>query len=885
MSDFNKVNTINDDNEEVLVITRTGKKEPLDMNQITNRLQHLCNRSPKIHHINPYNLMSEICKGLKSNITTWEIDEYAANASASLSVGNPYYLKIAARIAIDNHQKNTQRSFVDKMRNAYLNKDYNNNVNSLISSEFFKYVEAHQDFIENTIDYNKDFLLDFFGFRTFQKSFSLRINGNPIERPQDMFMRTAIALHMNTNGENIQRELELIAETYTLLSEKYYTHASPTYYNAGGNRPQYASCFLLGTADSREGIMKTADDISQISKWAGGIGVHVNCWRGTGSKIRGTNGISSGIIPWLKIYQETLRGFNQGGRRPGKAAIYLMPHHPDIIKFLALGRNNGADEVRARDLFYAMWIPDIFMERVKSGATWSLFDPDVCQVDLSNLTGSSYREKYLELEAAGKFSSQLPARTIWEAIYETNKDIGHPYICFSDNVNKQSMQKNLGVIKSSNLCAEIVLYSNDEEYAVCILSSISLPSFVFDGYSAEEIEANTKSPESARILNHEFPVNPYFDYKKLISVVKTVTRNLNLIIDKTYHPVKETARSNERHRPIGVGVQGLDDTYAKMRMPFASQAAAKLNKNIFETIYYATTTASTLLAKELYQSYKATCTETGSVSINVFDVNHYNNNYITYTNSKDIPTRIGSYPSFEWNGGSPLANGKFHWELNDKVSEDSLMGIYDWETLRSHVNKFGVRNSLTVAVMPTASTSQLLGNNECVEPYTSNIYKRATQAGEYIVVKKYLINDLYSLNLWDNNMKDNILASSGSIQYIDEIPAELKKLYPTVWEIDQAVLIQQAIDRQPFVDQAQSLNLYIQDLSITKWNKLMFTAWENGLKTGKYYLHSRAAVQALKFTIDPSKQEEIANKIASKKITHGTAFLEPLREVCDVCSG
>lgn len=1093
--------------EVTYVITRTGRKEPLDPNKITKRLQSLINRQPKIPHVNPYDLMLEVSKGLKSGVSTYEIDEYAANASASLGITNPYYLKIAARIAIDNHQKNTQRSFLDKMRKLYLNYDKNNKLHQLIAEDYFKYVEEHQDFIEATIDYNRDFYLDFFGFQTFRRSYSMKIGGKPIERPQDMFMRTAIDLHMGTCGD-IEEELNNIKETYNLLSNKLYTHASPTYYNAGSLNRQYASCFLLGTEDSLNGIMKTAKDIADMSKRAGGIGVHINNLRSTGALIRGTNGESSGIVPWLKIYNEVLKGFNQGGRRPGSAAFYIMPHHPDIMKFIEICRNGGPDEQRARDIFTALWIPDIFMERVAEGSMWSTFDPDACG-DLSDLTGDEYRAKYLELEAAQKYSFQLPARQIWEAALETNKDVGRLYICFADTANRLSMHKNLGIIKSSNLCvapdtlilteagysdiktlsetnngqhviwngfeyskaqfaktgvnkkllrvtfsdgvelkctpehkfairdpgdkleyiekttaelqvndqvadycltlmkygdadyvydenivpisksaetrmawlrtrfennqplkreqlmqvkllcntlgfnpaidyasgkllfnganpvimlyglrknnacvtvvddldfarvasiepveepsdtycfnepsahmgifngvlamncSEIYLYSNSNEYAVCILSSIALPNFVFDGYSTEEL---AQPEETRRPLNHEFPVNPYFDFTKLLKVTEQVTYNLNMIVNKTCHPLEETRRGSDRHRPIGIGVQGLDDCYAKMRHPFASEEARVLNKKIFETIYYAALSESTLMARKEYLTIKRKCKEQGSVVLSTHAADHYDLVQVEYTNPDDIPKTVAAYPSMLWNGGSPIAHGVFHWELAGLTKND-LSGMFDWETLREHIKTYGVKNSLTVACMPTASTSQLLGNNECIEPYTSNIYKRSTLAGEYIVVKKYLMEDLYRLGIWNSSIKDYLLASGGSIQYIDGIPDELKRLYPTVWEIDQEELIQQSIDRQPFVDQGQSLNLYVEKLKTSTWKKLMFKAWKGGLKTGKYYLHSKPAVTPQKFTIDPAKQEEMRKLLEKNK--HGTAFLEPLHEICELCS-
>lgn len=871
-ADFNE-------DEVMYVITRTGRKVPLDTNQITERLRNLINRKPKIPHVNPHALMLEVCKGLSNGISTYEIDEYAANASASLSVTNPYYLKVAARIAIDNHQKNkTERSFIDKMRRAYLNLDEDGKISPLLSSEFFKYVEENQDAIEKIIDYSRDFLLDFFGFRTFQMSYSIKINDKPIERPQDMFMRTAIALHMNEHG-SIEEDFKYIAETYDLLSKKFYTHASPTYFNAGGRHPQYASCFLLGTEDSRDGIMHTADTMSMISKWAGGLGVHVSGWRGTNSRIRSTNGRSSGIVPFLQIYNYTLKAFNQGGRRPGRAAIYLMPHHPDIMKFIELGRNTGLDEQRARDLFYALWIPDIFMERVRDDKLWSLFDPDRCG-DLSNFHGNEYRAKYLELEAAKKYTQQIPARDIWLAALTTNQEVGHPYICFSDTVNRLSMYSNIGTIKSSNLCSEIVLYSDHKEYSVCILSSLALPNFVFDGYSADELKLDENN---RRELNHEYPVNPWFDYDLLRKVTATVVTNLNLIVDKTFHPVIETKRGNDRHRPIGVGVQGLDDCYAKMRMPFASDAAKDLNKRIFEHIYYAATSQSSKLARQRWMSLKRECSANTGVTVDQHHPDNYDVTTVTYSTASEIPKTIGAYPSMLWNGGSHISKGVFHWELAGLDASKLAAKEIDWESLRAHIKEFGVRNSVTIAVMPTASTSQLLGNNECIEPYTSNIYKRSTLAGEYIVIKKYLINDLYNLGIWSSSIKDYLLASEGSIQHIEGIPNDIKELYPTVWEIDQSVLVQQAIDRQPFVDQAQSLNLYVPDLSPAKWNKLMFLAWKGGLKTGKYYIHSKPAVRPQIFTLDPAKKKEMDALIEKNK--HGTAFLEPLHEVCEVCSG
>jgi ribonucleoside-diphosphate reductase alpha chain len=876
---FNQANirdTVEANNEEEMyVITRTGKKELLDTNQITNRLRNLINRKPKIPHVNPYELMLEVSKGLKSGINTYEIDEYAANASASVSINNPFYIKVAARIAIDNHQKNTMRSFVDKMRKAYLYTDDKGKICPLLSTEFFKYVEENQDEIEKMLDYSKDFLLDFFGFRTFQTNYSLKINGTPIERPQDLFMRTAITLHMNTS--NIKKELNNIKITYDLLSSKDYSHASPTYYNAGGVRQQLASCFLIGSNDSRKGIMHTVDTMSKISKWAGGIGVHVNGWRGTGARIRSTNGRSSGIVPFLKHYETCLNAFNQGGRRNGSGAVYLMPHHPDIMEFIELPRNAGEEKQRARDLFYALWIPDLFMERVAAGEMWSLFDPDQTE-DLSNYWGDTYKSKYLALEKQKLYTKQLPARTIWEAVKETNDDRGFHFICFSDNANRMFTQSNIGVLKSSNLCTEIFIYSDDKEYGVCVLSSMSLPNYVLDGYSKEELEM---PEDQRRELNHEYPVNPYFDFRKFIDAVKVVCNNLNIIVDKTYQPTKETRRGNERHRPIGIGCQGLDDCYAKMRYPFKSDEARKLNKHIFEALYFAALTQSSILAKNDYMKLRKKCKEEGKVTVTIFKPTDYKKYVVTFTNPDDIPHKIGAYPSIEWNGGSPYNKGIFHWEMYG-LKKEQLSGMFDWESLREHILKFGLKNSLLTAIMPTASTSQLFGNSECIEPYTSNVYKRTTLAGEYIVIKKYLMNDLYNLGLWSPTVKDYIMCNSGSIQDIEGIPEEIKQLYPTVLEIGTTELIQQAIDRQPFIDQGQSLNWYCSNMSKKEWNENLFKAWRGGLKTGKYYTRSTPAVMPQKFTLDPKKQEEM--RLLLEKNKHGTAHVPAMQEVCDVCS-
>ena len=690
---------ISNNDENIYVITRTGKKELLSTDKITSRIKNLVNMEPKIDHINAHKLMLEVSPGISNLISTYELDEYISKRAASLSLTNPYYLKFAARIAIDNHQKNTKRSFIDKMKDAYLRTDKKGDVKSLISNDFYKFIEKHQDVIEPMIDYKKDFLLDFFGFRTFQRIYSIKINDKAIERPQDAFMRVAIALHFDNDTQDKDFIFKKIKETYNLLSNKLYTQASPMYFNAGTNNPQYSSCFLLGSNDSLEGIKETEIDMAKISKWSGGLGVHINDWRSTDVTINGTNGKSNGIVPFLRMYNNTMRAFNQGGKRLGSCAIYLMPHHPNILEFIKLKRNDGSEEERARDLFYAVWIPDIFMERVRSNGNWSTFDPHE-QFDLSNVYGDEYTKKYLEMEKDGLSSSTFKARELWEEIYKSNLQKGMPYVCFSDNANRQSNQNNLGVIKSSNLCAEIYEFSNDKESAVCNLCSINL-------------EACVKEADG---VYSEFPVSPKFDFIQLKNIAKTSVYNLNQIIDRNFYPTEKTKLSNERHRPIGVGVQGQANAYMKLRFPFESDDAKKLNANIYETILYGCYTESTNICKRIYTKAVKICKETGKYS-HVKYLPNYKNETIVYTDYKSIPKNIGAYDSMSWNGGSHLYNGKLCFELTKEKTK--LSNMWDWDSLREHIKIYGMRNSLCVALMPTASTSQFLGNNECFEPILS----------------------------------------------------------------------------------------------------------------------------------------------------------------------
>lgn len=877
-----EIDTNSNEIVEIYVITRRGNREPLDINKITKRLQQLINKQPKIVGVDLYMLVAEAVKKLINGIKTYEIDEYIANFAASASINNPHYMLLAGRLAIDNHKRSTSDSFLDKMSRAYYRK-VGNKVYSLVSEQFYKYVEEHSDRIRFLIDYERDFLCDFFGLRTFQKLYGLRVDNMLIERPQDLYMRTAIAIHMGT-CKSIDEEFTRIKHTYDLYSAKRITQASPTWFNAGSDRPQYSSCFLLNTGDSAEDIMDTAKESTIISKFGGGIGIAVHCLRGSGKLIRGTNGFSSGIVPFLRIYNNAMRAFNQGGKRSGSAAIYLTIHHPDIIEFINLKLPQGDDLQRARDLFYAVWIPDLFMERVETNSMWSLFDADLRdendeRINLHCLYGDVYRHTYLQLENEKKYTKQVKARDVWELIYNSNRMTGVPYVCFSDTANTRNMQSNIGVIQSSNLCSEIYEVSNNRETAVCNLGSISLSSCVVD---------------MADNPCNEFPSVPRFDFKMLLENVKLMTINLNNIIDKNYYPLNptnlemdKTYVSNSRHRPIGIGIQGLADAYIKMRFAFESEDARILNKHIMETIYYGALSQSTRICKEEYHNLLAEC-KANSIDINgsnnntgTVSIKHYNPNYTaeykTYT-AETLPKNIASYPSYLWNGGSYISKGVFHWELY----ESKISGMYDWETLREHIKIYGVKNSLLVALMPTASTSQLLGNNECFEPYTSNIYKRTTLAGEFIIINKYLIRDLCRLGLWNNRLKDYLISLNGSIQSIDGIPDDIKNLYKTAWEIPQSELILQAIDRQPFVDQGQSLNLYIEDFKLNTFTKLMFQAWRGKLKTGKYYIHSRSAMMPQKFTLDPTQQANLLVAIQNKE--KSTKFMEPLKEVCDLCS-
>jgi ribonucleoside-diphosphate reductase alpha chain len=813
----------------MFIIKRKGNREEVNFDKINLRIKWIVHEPYELKNVKASQLAQKVIQSLYDGMKTTEIDNYTANLSASLSIEHREYAILAGRIVINNCHKNTLSSFKDKMNKLYMRTDTTGAICPLISNEFYKFIEKNQDYIESIIDYNRDYSMDFFGFRTLEKGYLLKIDEKIVERPQDLYMRVAVYMHMDPTNYKSKKALNDITETYNLMSQKYFIHATPTLFNAGTVRPALASCFLLGTTDSLQGIMKTANDCANISKWAGGIGFHFSNWRSEGSLIRSTNGKSGGTIPFLRIFNDIARAFNQGGKRLGSFAAYIEPHHPDILNFLNLRKNHGDENMRTRDLFLSLWISDIFMERVKSDGVWQTFDPDECP-GLNNSYGDEYKKLYLQYESNNKMSKTYRAREVWQAIFTSQKESGLPYMLYKDNINSHNNQSNMGIIKSSNLCCEITIYSDEKEYGVCVLASICLPKFVEDTYTADEL----KLPEDQqRQLNHEFPTNPKIDYKKLVEIAGVTCRNLNKVIDKNLYPCEEAKRSSVRGRPIGIGVQGLADVMYKFKTPFDSTLAKSINKKIFEAIYFGALSASTELAKKEYQEVKK----------------HLDD-------ESNIPKTFGSYPAYLENGGSPLANGEFNWQMYG-IEEKNLSGMFDWKTLRDHIRVFGVRNSLLTALMPTASTSHLNGNIECFEPLTSNIYKRKVLSGEFIVINKYMVNDLINLGLWNENMINYLKISGGSIQGIEGIPDDFKLLYRTAWEIPQKSVMEMCVDRQPFIDQSQSMNLFFKDFTFDKFSSAQFYAWSNKLKTGSYYIRTQASVAPQKFTVNPDTATQL----------------------------
>lgn len=765
----------------MFVLKRDGRKEPVMFDKITSRVRKMCYGLNNL--VDPVKVAMRVIEGLYDGVTTSELDNLAAETAATMTVQHPDYARLAARIAVSNLHKNTKKTFSDVMTDLYTYVNPRTGKKApLLSDETYKVIMDNSAKLDSTIIYNRDFGYDYFGFKTLERSYLLKLNGEIAERPQHMLMRVAIGIHQNDIDEAI--------ETYELMSKRIFTHATPTLFNSGTPKPQMSSCFLLQIQDdSIDGIYDTLKQTAKISQSAGGIGLSIHNVRATGSYIRGTNGTSNGIVPMLKVYNDTARYVDQGGgKRKGSFAIYMEPWHADVFDFLDLRKNTGAEEKRARDLFYAMWIPDLFMKRVEENGEWTLMCPNECP-HLFDTYGDEFEKLYTGYEKVGKGRKTIKARELWEKILEAQIETGNPYMLYKDAANRKSNQKNLGTIRSSNLCTEIMEYTAKDEVAVCNLASIAIPMFVEENKEGEK----------------------FFNHQKLFKVTKKITRNLDTVIDQNYYPVKEAENSNFRHRPIGLGIQGLADAFIMLRMPFTSDEAKKLNEEIFETIYFAAVTSSMEIAKakEPYSTYK----------------------------------------------GSPMSQGEFQFNMWG-VSEDDLSGRWDWKALRKQVLKNGVRNSLLVAPMPTASTSQILGNNEAFEPYTSNIYTRRVLSGEYIVVNKHLLEDLVELGLWNNEMKENIMRANGSIQHIDVIPQDLKELYKTVWEMSMKDIIDMSRQRGYFIDQSQSLNLFMQDANYSKLTSMHFYAWKSGLKTGMYYLRTKSAVNAIQFTVSKEKKVE-----------------------------
>ena len=899
--------SISNNNMEVdYVLKRDGTYEEMSFEKVLNRIKKLSNINNKSLNVNPTKITQKVCSQIKNKIPTNMIDELAAQLCASLATENPDYIELAARITISNLHKETSPSFSETISQLYDNKDIHNSNSPLISKELFNIVNKNKTKLNSYLlrKEQRDYNIDYFGLKTLEKSYLFKINGKIVERPQYLFMRVALGIH----GNDIKEALK----TYDLMSEKYFIHATPTLFNSGTPRPQLSSCFLLSMReDSIDGIYSSLRDCAMISKWAGGIGIHIHNVRAANSLIRGTNGISNGVVPMLRVFNNTARYVDQGGgKRNGSIAIYLEPWHKDIKEWLLLRKNHGNEEERARDLFYALWIPDLFMERIKSQSHWTLMCPDECP-GLSDVYGDDFKQLYEKYEEEGR-GVKIEATKLWYSIIESQIETGTPYILFKDAANRKSNQKNLGTIKSSNLCTEIMEYSSPSEFAVCNLASIGLSKYVINEkvtitenvkiYSIENckycllakellkennisyeevlldektkaeyvqnVNTNCEGDQCVLVTKENrvktFPQiylddkriggyselkklllsKPKFDYEKLHKVVKTVTKNLNKIIDINFYPVPETERSNRLHRPIGIGVQGLADVFALLRLPFNSEEAAQVNEKIFETIYFSALETSMELSKKreisvykykvLIEQNKIQEAEKLNEELNIIPEELNRNKY------------FGSYSSFE---GSPASEGILQFDLWGEEPSEEMKP--KWNKLKKDIQKYGIRNSLLLAPMPTASTSQILSNNECFEPFTSNIYIRRTLAGEFVCLNKYLINDLIDLNLWNIEIKNQIIKNNGSIQQIQEIPQQIKDIYKTAWEIGNKTIINMSADRGKYICQSQSLNLFMEKPDFNKITSMHFYSWKKGLKTGQYYLRTKPIAQAQKFTIEP----------------------------------
>lgn len=767
------------------VIKRDGNRESVKFDKITARIQKLC-YGLDTNHVTAISVAMKVIEGIYEGVSTSELDNLAAETAASLTTKHPDYALLASRIAVSNLHKNTNKSFSKTMEALYNYIDPKTGKKApLIADDVWEVIKNNAQELDSTIIYDRDFGYDYFGFKTLERSYLLKLDGQVAERPQHMLMRVAVGIHKD--------DVLSAIETYNLMSERWFTHATPTLFNAGTPKPQMSSCFLLTMKeDSIDGIYDTLKSCAKISQSAGGIGLSIHNIRATGSYIRGTNGTSNGIIPMLRVFNDTARYVDQGGgKRKGSFAIYLEPWHADIYDFLDIRKNHGKEEARARDLFTAMWTPDLFMKRVEANGDWSLFCPNEAP-GLADCWGDTFEKLYTQYEKEGRARKTIKARELWTAIIDSQIETGNPYMLYKDACNSKSNQQNLGTIKSSNLCTEILEYTSPDEIAVCNLASIALPRFVEDGK---------------------------FDHQRLFDITYVITKNLNRIIDRNYYPVAEARNSNMRHRPIGIGVQGLADAFILMRFPFDSPEAVQLNKEIHETIYYASMTAS-----------------------------------------KDLAKVDGAYETYE---GSPVSKGVFQYDMWNVTPSPR----WEWDVLKEEVKQYGVRNSLLLAPMPTASTSQILGNNECFEPYTSNIYSRRVLSGEFVIVNKHLLKDLVKLGIWNDSLKNKIIIANGSVQNINEIPDNIKALYKTVWEISQKVIINMAADRGAYICQSQSLNLFVQDANFAKLSSMHFYGWKAGLKTGMYYLRTKAAADAIKFTADAAAAKELPVSVVTTATT------------------
>jgi ribonucleoside-diphosphate reductase alpha subunit len=809
---------------EMRVTKRDGELQEVAFDKILERVKKLGQEAGI--HINFSSLVMKVIDQLYDKIPTAKIDELAAEQCASLSTNHPDYATLSARIIISNHQKNTDNVFSNVMKRLYEFTDSKGQNKSLVSQKLWDFTEHYSEQLNQMIDDERDYLIDYFGFKTLERAYLFRVNNTIVERPQHMWMRVAIGIHGDLNNENQEETLRLVKETYDLMSQKFFTHATPTLFNAGTPRPQMSSCYLIAMEDdSIDGIFNTLKDCAHISKWAGGIGLHIHNIRAKGSHIQGTNGTSNGLVPMLRVFNNTARYVDQGGnKRNGSFAIYLEPWHADVEDFLELKKNHGDEELKARDLFYALWICDLFMERVKDNSKWSLLCPHECP-GLSDVYGDKFKELYEKYEKDGKVRKTVNARDLWFKILDSQMETGTPYILYKDAANSKSNQQNLGTIKSSNLCCEIIEYSDEDETAVCNLASIALPPFV-----------NEKTKE--------------FDYAKLHEVTKVVTNNLNRVIDINFYPTEKTKNSNLRHRPIGIGIQGLADAFILMDIPFHSEAAKNVNKLIFETIYHGALEKSNEISIDRTNFYQYT-------------YNNHNNTQFSFT--KDEITKLpielrGAYSSFK---DSPASKGILQFDMWSVTPSQR----YDWTSLKESIIKCGLRNSLLVAPMPTASTSQILGFNECFEPFTSNLYSRRTLAGEFVVVNKYLMKELIQLGQWNEQIKNNIIANKGSVQQLTVLSEHIREKYKIVWEMPMKHLIDMAADRGAFICQSQSLNLWMEDPTYNSLTSMHFYSWKKGLKTGIYYLRRKAKHQAQQFTIEPDA------KVSEEK-----------DEICEMCS-